>query len=186
MMLKLHCVTGRCFSAMIWADTSDGAHDVGGTMGTTVIWFEGSIQSDTGPLMIVNENSRCHLSLAFPGSLPRMSLSWSASSTLYRSKGRVVEPPIDKSCYVQYVPPRFPTCYDTVGWVGAGRVCITTVQRPDQIYLLGNSSGDFTVAKEAPRSIKHFRWDTWRYLIFKRNKLTMIWVMILRGPSSRW
>ncbi|CAN6455921.1 unnamed protein product [Victoria cruziana] len=31
------------------------------------------------------------------------------------------------------------------------------LQRPDQIYLLGNSSGDFTVAKEAPRSIKHFR-----------------------------
>ncbi|KAK6646386.1 hypothetical protein SEVIR_J004903v4 [Setaria viridis] len=54
-------------------------------------------------------------------------------------------------------PPRFPTCYDTPGWVGAGRVRITAVQRPDQIYLLGNSSGDFTVAKEAPRSIKHFR-----------------------------
>ena len=45
------------------------------------------------------------------------------------------------------------------GWVGAGRVRITAeqLQRPDQIYLLGNSSGDFTVAKEAPRSIKHFR-----------------------------
>lgn len=43
--------------------------------------------------------------------------------------------------------------------VGAGRVRIAAeqLQRPDQIYLLGNSSGDFTVAKEAPRSIKHFR-----------------------------
>ncbi|KAF7021796.1 LOW QUALITY PROTEIN: hypothetical protein CFC21_034687 [Triticum aestivum] len=45
------------------------------------------------------------------------------------------------------------------GWVGAGRVRITAeqLQRPDLIYLLGNSSGDFMVAKEAPRSIKHFR-----------------------------
>lgn len=44
-------------------------------------------------------------------------------------------------------------------WVGAGRVRIAAeqLQRPDLIYLLGNSSGDFTVAKEAPRSIKHFR-----------------------------
>ena len=67
--------------------------------------------------------------------------------------------PNQGSGYVQYVPPRFPTCYDTPGWVGAGRVRITAeqLQRPDQIYLLGNSSGDFTVAKEAPRSIKHFR-----------------------------
>lgn len=56
-------------------------------------------------------------------------------------------------------PPRFPTCYETPGWVGVGRVRIAAeqLQRPDQIYLLGNSSGDFTVAKEAPRSIKHFR-----------------------------
>jgi hypothetical protein len=32
-------------------------------------------------------------------------------------------------------------------------------QQPRQnlIYLLGNSSDNFTVAKEAPRSIKHFR-----------------------------
>ena len=47
----------------------------------------------------------------------------------------------------------------TPGWVGAGRVRIAAeqLQRPDLIYLLGNSSGDFTVAKEAPRSIKHFR-----------------------------
>ncbi|KAI4297982.1 hypothetical protein L6164_037836 [Bauhinia variegata] len=45
------------------------------------------------------------------------------------------------------------------GGVGAGRVRIAAEQqpRPDLIYLLGNSSGDFTVAKEAPRSIKHFR-----------------------------
>ncbi|QCE09898.1 hypothetical protein DEO72_LG10g1121 [Vigna unguiculata] len=45
------------------------------------------------------------------------------------------------------------------GVVGAGRVRIAAEQqpRPDLIYLLGNSSGDFTVAKEAPRSIKHFR-----------------------------
>ena len=44
-------------------------------------------------------------------------------------------------------------------WVGAGRVRIAAEQqpRPDLIYLLGKSSGDFTVAKEAPRSIKHFR-----------------------------
>lgn len=43
--------------------------------------------------------------------------------------------------------------------VGASRVRIAAeqLQRPDLIYLLGNSSGDFTVAKEAPRSIKHFR-----------------------------
>ncbi|CAN6447126.1 unnamed protein product [Victoria cruziana] len=43
--------------------------------------------------------------------------------------------------------------------VGAGRVRITAeqLQCSDQIYLLGNSSDDFTVAKEAPRSIKHFR-----------------------------
>ncbi|KAF6982740.1 LOW QUALITY PROTEIN: hypothetical protein CFC21_001088 [Triticum aestivum] len=45
------------------------------------------------------------------------------------------------------------------GWVGVGGVRITVeqLQRPDLIYLLGNSSGDFMVAKEAPRSIKHFR-----------------------------
>ncbi|KAK8539700.1 hypothetical protein V6N13_072332 [Hibiscus sabdariffa] len=56
-------------------------------------------------------------------------------------------------------PPLFPTCYGAPGWVGAGRVRIASEQqpRPDLIYLLGNSSGDFTVAKEAPRSIKHFR-----------------------------
>ncbi|PHT68653.1 hypothetical protein T459_28140 [Capsicum annuum] len=56
-------------------------------------------------------------------------------------------------------PPLFPTCYGTPEWVGAGRVRIAAEQqpRPDLIYLLGNSSGDFTVAKEAPRSIKHFR-----------------------------
>ena len=56
-------------------------------------------------------------------------------------------------------PPLFPTCYGTPGWVGAGRVRIAAEQepRPDLIYLLGNSFGDFTVAKEAPRSIKHFR-----------------------------
>ncbi|CAF2064305.1 unnamed protein product, partial [Brassica oleracea] len=49
-------------------------------------------------------------------------------------------------------PPFFPTCYGAPGWVGAGRVRIAAEQqpRPDQIYLLGNSSGDFTVAKEAP------------------------------------
>lgn len=56
-------------------------------------------------------------------------------------------------------PPLFPTCYGALGWVGAGRVRIAAEQeqRPDLIYILGNSSGDFTVAKEAPRSIKHFR-----------------------------
>ena len=56
-------------------------------------------------------------------------------------------------------PPLFPTCYGAPGWVGAGRVRIAAEQqpRPDLIYLLGNSFGDFTVAKEAPRSIKHFR-----------------------------
>ncbi|KAG9438861.1 hypothetical protein H6P81_021159 [Aristolochia fimbriata] len=56
-------------------------------------------------------------------------------------------------------PPLSPTCYGAPGWVGAGRVRIAAEQllRPDLIYLLGNSSGDFTVAKEAPRSIKHFR-----------------------------
>ena len=56
-------------------------------------------------------------------------------------------------------PPLFPTCYGAPGWIGAGRVRIASEQqpRPDLIYLLGNSSGDFTVAKEAPRSIKHFR-----------------------------
>ena len=76
-----------------------------------------------------------------------------------RKAGRHSQPPTDGSSYVQYVPPRFPTCYDSPGWVGAGRVRIAAeqLQRPDQIYLLGNSSGDFTVAKEAPRSIKHFR-----------------------------
>ncbi|CAN6445335.1 unnamed protein product [Victoria cruziana] len=43
--------------------------------------------------------------------------------------------------------------------VGVGRVHIAAEQLQclDQIYLLGNSSGDFTVTKEAPRSIKHFR-----------------------------
>ena len=43
--------------------------------------------------------------------------------------------------------------------VGAGRVRIAAeqLQRPDLIGILGNSSGDFTVAKEAPISIKHFR-----------------------------
>ncbi|CAN4093365.1 unnamed protein product [Withania somnifera] len=56
-------------------------------------------------------------------------------------------------------PPLFPTCYGTPEWVGAGRVRIAAEQqpRPDLIYLLGNSSGDFTVTKEALRSIKHFR-----------------------------
>nr|UEK21352.1 hypothetical protein [Ferula sinkiangensis] len=56
-------------------------------------------------------------------------------------------------------PPLFPTCYGAPWWVGAGRVHIAAEQqpRPDLIYLFGNSSGDFAVAKEAPRSIKHFR-----------------------------
>uniref|UniRef100_M0ZK57 Uncharacterized protein n=1 Tax=Solanum tuberosum TaxID=4113 RepID=M0ZK57_SOLTU len=56
-------------------------------------------------------------------------------------------------------PPLFPTCYGTPEWVGAGQVRITAEQypRPDLIYLLSNLSGDFTVAKEAPRNIKHFR-----------------------------
>lgn len=67
------------------------------------------------------------------------------------------------SAYVHYVSPLFPTCYGTPGGSGAGRVPIAAEQqpRPDQIHLLGNSSGDFTVAKEAPRSIKHFRGDPW-------------------------
>ncbi|CAN4094810.1 unnamed protein product [Withania somnifera] len=53
-------------------------------------------------------------------------------------------------------PPLFPTCYGNPEWVGAGRVCIAVEKRPcsDPIYLLGNSSGDFTVAKEAPRSCR--------------------------------
>ncbi len=61
------------------------------------------------------------------------------------------------TCHVRDRPPQL--CIDRKAWVGAGRVRITAeqLQRPDQIYLLGNSSGDFTVAKEAPRSIKHFR-----------------------------
>ncbi|PHU09822.1 hypothetical protein BC332_21682 [Capsicum chinense] len=56
-------------------------------------------------------------------------------------------------------PPLFPTCYGTLEWVGAGRVRIAAEQQPhpNLIYLLSNSSGDFTVAKEAPRSIKHFQ-----------------------------
>ena len=67
--------------------------------------------------------------------------------------------PNQGSGYVQYVPPLFPTCYSAPRWVGAGRVRIAAEKqpRPDLIYLLGNSFGDFTVAKEAPRSIKHFR-----------------------------
>ena len=64
-----------------------------------------------------------------------------------------------QECLRLVCPPLFPTCYGAPGWVGAGRVRIAAeqLQRPDLIYLLGNSSGDFTVAKEAPRSIKHFR-----------------------------
>lgn len=54
-------------------------------------------------------------------------------------------------------PPLFPTCYSAPGWVGAGRVLSPRSNSRVRIYLLGNSSGDFTVAKEAPRSIKHFR-----------------------------
>jgi hypothetical protein len=63
------------------------------------------------------------------------------------------------SGYVQYVPPSSRHAMVPPGGVGAGRVRIAAEQqpRPDLIYLLGNSSGDFTVAKEAPRSIKHFR-----------------------------
>ncbi|CAN6465344.1 unnamed protein product [Victoria cruziana] len=58
-----------------------------------------------------------------------------------------------------YIPPYPRHAMVPRGGVGAGRVRIAAeqLQHPDQIYLLGNSSGDFTVAKEAPRSIKHFR-----------------------------
>lgn len=67
--------------------------------------------------------------------------------------------PNQGSGYVQYVPPYSRHAMVPPGGVGAGRVRIAAEQqpRPDLIYLLGNSSGDFTVAKEAPRSIKHFR-----------------------------
>lgn len=44
------------------------------------------------------------------------------------------------------------------------RIAAEQLQRPDRIYLLGNSSGDFTVAKGAPRSIKHFRENPWSNL----------------------
>ena len=42
------------------------------------------------------------------------------------------------------------------------RLTAEQLQRPDNIiYLSSNSSGDFTVAKEAPRSIKHLGKNPW-------------------------
>jgi len=78
------------------------------------------------------------------------------------SKGGAAQPA--GGFYVQYVPPLFPTCYGAQGSshrASRVRIAAEQLQRPDRIHLLGDSSGDFTVAKEAPRSIKHFREDPW-------------------------
>ncbi|KAK4371272.1 hypothetical protein RND71_010747 [Anisodus tanguticus] len=55
-----------------------------------------------------------------------------------------------------------PLIPDMLWYPGVGRSGSSPYRRgataaSGSIYLLGNSSGDFTVAKEAPRSIKHFR-----------------------------